>query len=176
MDFEKSDDDLAVQARAGSRAAMETLYRRYRERILTFAFRMTGDRSLAEDVFQNTFLYFFEHLGRYDPQGKLAAYLFRIARSLALDAVKAGRRERRILGRLEPVEVPAEEAPPTDRVQKALLDLEPHLREVITLRLTDGLDYARIGEIVGVSEATARSRMRYALEALREAMKARGNP
>jgi RNA polymerase sigma-70 factor (ECF subfamily) len=168
---ETSDDDLVAQARTGSAPAMERLYRRYRDRIMTFAFRMTGDRSLAEDVFQSTFTYFYEHLDRYDPQGKLSAYLFRIARSLALDVLKAGRRRRKALGRVEPAEAtPAEEPPPTDRAEKALLELPAPLREVVTLRLYEGLDYARIAEITGVSEPTARSRMRYALEALREAL------
>jgi len=169
--MDQSDDDLVALARTGSAAAMETLYRRHRDRIMTFAFRMTGDRALAEDVFQNTFVYFYEHLDQYDPQGKLAAYLFRIARSLALDALKAGRRDRRMMSRIEPVETLPEDPLPADRVQKALLDLAPHLREIVTLRLFDGLDYSKIAEITGLSEATARSRMRYALEALRESLK-----
>ena len=174
--MEQSDDDLVALARTGSASAMETLYRRYRDRIMTFAFRMTGDRGLAEDVFQNTFVYFYEHLEKYDPQGKLAAYLFRIARSVALDGLKAGRRDRQAISRIEPAEPIPEEAIPADRAQKALLELAPHLREIVTLRLFDGLDYAKIGEITGLSEATARSRMRYALEALRESLKMPRNP
>lgn len=174
--MDQSDDELVALARRGSSPAMEALYRRYRDRIMTFAYRMTGDRSLAEDVFQNTFIYFYEHLERYEPQGRLAAYLFRIARSLALDGLKAGKRDRQALARIEPVETPAEDSLPTDRAQKALQELAPHLREIVTLRLFDGLDYGRIGEILGLSEATARSRMRYALEALREALKMKKMP
>jgi len=169
--MEQSDDDLVALARTGSASAMETLYRRYRDRIMTFAFRMTGDRTLAEDVFQSTFIYFYEHLEKYEAQGKLSAYLFRIARSLALDGLKAGKRDRQAMARIEPVEPAGEEPLPTERVQKALQELAPHLREVVTLRLFDGLDYGRIGEITGLSEATARSRMRYALEALRDVLK-----
>jgi len=169
--MEQSDDDLVALARAGSAAAMEALYRRYRDRIMTFAYRMTGDRSLAEDIFQNTFVYFYQRLEQYQSQGKLAAYLFRIARSLALDGLKAGKRDRQAMARIEPVEAPGEEPIPTDRAQKALQGLAPHLREIVTLRLFDGLDYNRIAEVTGLAEATARSRMRYALEALREALK-----
>jgi RNA polymerase sigma-70 factor, ECF subfamily len=172
-----SDDDLVALSRTGSAAAMEELYRRYRDRIMTFAYRMTGDRAIAEDIFQNTFLSFYQRLDRYEAQGKLAAYLFRIARSLAADALEAGRKERRVTARHEPVEPGADEDPgPSERAQKALMDLAPPLREVVTLRLYDGLDYARIGEIAGVSEATARSRMRYALDALRDALKTPENP
>ena len=168
---EQSDDDLVALARSGSASAMEALYRRYRDRIMTFAYRMTGDRALAEDTFQNTFVYFYQHLDQYQPQGKLAAYLLRIARSLALDGLKAGKRDRQAMARVEPVETSGEEAIPTDRAQKALQDLAPPLREIVTLRLFDGLDYSRIAEVTGLSEATPRIRMRYALEALRDALK-----
>lgn len=171
MGTETGDDDLVALARTGSASAMEQLYRRYRDRLLSFAWRMTNDRALAEDVFQNTFTYFYEHLERYDARGMLQAYLFRIARSFALDALKSNRRQRQVLSRVEPKDPgPAEEqAPLQDRAEKALQELPTHLREVVTLRLFDNLDYARIAEITGTSEATARSRMRYALEALREA-------
>ena len=50
------------------------------------------------------------------------------------------------------------------------MSLSPQLREVIVLRLYEGLDYASIAEVVGTSAATARSRMRYALQSLRQIM------
>jgi RNA polymerase sigma-70 factor (ECF subfamily) len=174
--LEPSDEDLVARARTGSAPAMEQLYRRYRDRIMAFAWRMTGDRTLAEDIFQGTFIYFYENLGRYDARGKLAAYLFQIARNQALDALRAGRRRKRLLSRVEPAEPPLPEESRADQAEKALLDLPAHLREVVTLKLYEGLDYAKIAEITGVPEATARSRMRYALEALREALHPRKSP
>lgn len=168
------DDDLVLRARGGSEEAMLELYRRYRTRIMGYAYRMTGDRTLAEDVFHTTFLYFFQHLERYESRGKLGAYLFRIARSAAVDEKVAGRRSRE--GPAPPaaksrVESPSAEGSDADfsaKVREGLLKLSPDLREVATLRLYDGLDYAKIAELTGVSEATARSRMRYALESLRK--------
>lgn len=169
------DDDLAARARSGSAEAMEELYRRHRTRIFGYALRVTGDHATAEDVFQNTFIYFFQHLDRYQPQGKLAAYLFRIAHSLATDEKAAARRLKPLGDRVDPAFVPDavpddSQARLRDRLQECLLALPVHLREVVALRLHEGLDYARIGEITGVSEATARSRMRYALDALRVAL------
>lgn len=171
----RSDDDLAAFARSGSGEAMEELYRRHRTRIFGYALRVTGDYATAEDVFQNTFIYFFQHLDRYQPQGKLAAYLFRIAHSLATDEKAAARRLKPLGDKVDPAFVPEpvpdeRQARLRDKLQESLLALPVHLREVVALRLHEGLDYARIGEITGVSEATARSRMRYALEALRVAL------
>ena len=153
---------------------METLYRRHAPRLLAYAVRVTADRDLAEDVVQETFAWFFRNLERYEPQGKLAAYLFRIAHSTATDEAVASRRARQAVDRRSPVEEPPEgtlgETVGADRVQAALAGLPSHLREVVILRLFQGLDYAAVGEATGVSEATARSRMRYALGALREAL------
>lgn len=172
---DKDDDALAALGTAGSASALEELYRRHRSAILGYAYRMTGDRALAEDVVQDTFVYFFRNLRRYEPRGKLVAYLFRIARSLALDGKRAARR---------PPLPPPEEAPDAalsaeereagealgEKVRQAMLALPERLREVVELRLFQGFDYARVAELTGVPEATARSRLRYALEALRRAL------
>ena len=53
----------------------------------------------------------------------------------------------------------------------AMGQLPQHLREVVELRLHGQMSHAEIGEVVGVSEATARSRLRYALNRLRELLK-----
>jgi RNA polymerase sigma-70 factor (ECF subfamily) len=171
---EKTDDALAQLARAGSAEAMEELYARHRGPILRYALKLTGDAASAEDVFQETFVYFFRHLDRYEPRGQLAAYLYRIARSFSLDEKSAARRARERAPRPEPAS-PEDEAGRalSDRAQRALRELPDHLREVAVLRLYENLDYAGIAEIQGVTEATARSRMRYALEALRAALGAR---
>jgi len=162
------DDALARAARDGSQEAMAELYRRYAGRLLAYALRLCGDRDAAEDVVQDVFIHFFRRLEQYRPEGKLASYLFRIAHSRATD--EATSRKRRESTR--PAPPSPTETPDGARLNRALDTLPPHLKEVVILRLHQNLDFAAIGEATGVSEATARSRMRYALEALRVAMKA----
>lgn len=176
------DDDLVLQGRAGSHAALAELYRRHRPRVFGYVLRMTGDRDLAEEIFSATFVTFFENLERYQPCGRLPNYLFRIARSRLMDELQSRNRLR------TPLPAPADSSPRTPvstslspdeaaaaaelavRVQRALTELADHLREVVILRLYEGLDYAAIAEIAGTSAATVRSRMRYALEALRRSV------
>jgi RNA polymerase sigma-70 factor (ECF subfamily) len=173
-----SDDQLVAQAAGGSTRAMEELYARYRTRVMGYAFRVTGDRALAEDVLQRTFLYLFQHLDRYEPRGKFGAYLFRIARSYATDESVLARRAREpVAPRLGenlytvPIEGDAEDsARKEEGVRAAVQELSAPLREVVELRLYQGLDYEQVAEVAGVSEATARSRMRYALESLRSSL------
>lgn len=170
----KPDDDLVALGAAGNREALELLYDRYRSPVLGYATRITRDPGLAEDVFQNTFAYVFEHLDRYEARGRFAAYLFRIARSFATNEAVATRKAREPLppGRyFTPESGAADEAAERERrVREAVDRLSPALREVVELRLYQGLEYGAVAEVAGISEATARSRLRYALEALREAM------
>jgi RNA polymerase sigma-70 factor (ECF subfamily) len=178
-----SDDDLVAQSRGGSEAAMVELYRRHRPRVVGYVLRMAGDLHVAEEVLSATFVRFFENLERYRPQGQLAAYLLRIAHSCLV-------REQVARQRLRPFPPPSpngtvhtEPAAGTpgpdrlaadrelhERVEQALAALPGHLREVVVLHLYEGLDYAAVGDIVGIGAATARSRMRYALQALRRAL------
>lgn len=160
------DDQLARAARDGSGAAMEELYRRYAGRLLAYALRLCGDRGAAEDVVQDVFTHFFRRLDHYTPEGKLASYLFRIAHSRATDEAVARKRRESPIRRSTP-DAPAD----TSAVNRAVETLSPQLKEVVVLRLHQGLDYAGIADVLGIPEATARSRMRYALEALRVAMK-----
>jgi RNA polymerase sigma-70 factor (ECF subfamily) len=178
-----SDDELVERGRAGAADALTELYHRHRARVFGYVLRMTGNRELADEVLAATFVTFLEHLDRYRPSGRLVGYLLRIARSRLMDELQARKRLGKPLGTLtqsrspaEPVSgapLPDETAAATElagRVERALADLSEQLREVVVLRLYEGLDYAAIGEIVGAGETTVRSRMRYALDKLRRAV------
>ena len=178
------EDDLIAAARAGSHDAMVELYTRHRGLVIGYVVRMTGDRDMADEVFASTFATFFAGLPRYRSRGRLGAYLLRIARSRLIDEIRARSRVGRRLpawgteesGEAEPAYCalgPFEAAATSELAGRAGLGLQklPELlREVVVLRIHEGLDYASIAEIVGAGEATVRSRMRYALQALRKAV------
>ena len=180
------EDELVEQARSGSQDAMVELYSRYRGLVIGYVVRMTADRELADEVFAATFATFFDNLRGYRSRGQLAAYLLRIARSRLADEVRTrGRLGRRFpladwdgsLGAepIDPAPNPGDAAALRElvnRAEQALWRLSDPLREVVVLRLYENLDYTTIAEIVGVGEATARSRMRYALQTLRGALAA----
>jgi RNA polymerase sigma-70 factor, ECF subfamily len=180
------EDDLIAAARTGSQGAMVELYYRHRNLVIGYVLRITGDRDLADEIFASTFAAFFSGLPRYQSRGHLAAYLLRIARGLVADEARARSRMGRRLPNwragdtieTEPSDLtvePGEAAATTElagRAAMALQKLSEPLREVVVLRIYEGLDYASIAEIVGAGEATVRSRMRYALQSLRKSMSA----
>jgi RNA polymerase sigma-70 factor (ECF subfamily) len=179
-----SEDDLVGRARAGSQDAMVELYRRHRGLVIGYVLRMTGDPDLADEIFAATFVAFFARLDRYRSRGHLGAYLLRIARGKLADEIRArdrlGRRRGAMNSGWSPPSEPIDPSPePSEtiasaelavRAERALMGLPDTLREVVVLRLYEGLDYKAIASIVDVGEATVRSRMRYALRSLRKSL------
>jgi len=91
-----ADAALVAAVASGSEDALAELYDRHAAAIHATAFRLTGDRQVAEDVVQEVFLALWNRAERFDPQlGSLAAWLGTIARHRAVDRLRAaGRRPR----------------------------------------------------------------------------------
>src|SRR5438046_5595189 len=110
-------DDAALvrEVAAGSEDALGTLYDRHVGAIFAVASRLTGDRQIAEEVVQETFLALWNRAELYDPlSGSLAAWLHTIARNRTVDRLRAiGRR---------PTVVPVSAARPGDEAESVALE------------------------------------------------------
>jgi len=81
-----SDEVLAARVAQGDKTAFETLYDRHASMILGITLRITGERVVAEDVVQETFWRMWQSADTFQPErGPFTAWLFRIARNLAID-------------------------------------------------------------------------------------------
>lgn len=169
------DDELMARFAAGDVGAFEELFERHRAPLYTLLVEQTGDPSLADDVFQDVFLRVVKQRGSYRPGGSFRAWLFTIGRNAMNDhrrrarvredegATAASEAMPEPSGRLEADEV-------RGRIEQALGALPAEQREVFLLRERAELDFASIAEVCGCGLATARSRMRYALAALRRSL------
>ena len=172
---------IVAQALAGSQSAFEQIVRRYQRPIISLIYRMTGDRALAEDLVQETFVKAFRSLAAFDTTRRLSSWLFRIAHNTAIDAMRRAR----------PPQVPIETVPtagdapdePPDPVERqelghaleAALDaLRSDQRAAIVLRYESGLSFDEIGTILGVPEVTARSHVHRARKELARLLTASG--
>src|SRR6266571_2175280 len=72
-----------------STAALEALYDRHAGAMITFAARMLGDRSLARDALQETWINAIEHAREWAPSAQLRTWLFRILRNICLDQLRS---------------------------------------------------------------------------------------
>ena len=86
--FDKQTDDQLVAAYAkGNNDAFDALLQRHQTRVYNYIYQMVRERSLAEDIFQETFVKAITTIrqGRYTENGKFAAWINRIARNLVID-------------------------------------------------------------------------------------------
>jgi RNA polymerase sigma-70 factor, ECF subfamily len=178
---------LVAQALAGSESAFEQIVRRYQRPVLGLIARITGDRALAEDLAQESFLKAYRNLAAFDTKRRLSSWLFRIAHNTAIDCLR--RTRTRTLG----LETPAAEAgdaaldPPApaapdpveqqalgDALERALAGVRTEYRVAIALRYEEGLSFDEIAHVMGIPEATARSHVHRARKELAAVLRAEG--
>jgi RNA polymerase sigma-70 factor (ECF subfamily) len=175
---------LVTDALAGSQSAFERIVRRYERPVIRLIFRMTGDRALAEELAQDTFVKAYRHLSAFDTTRRFSSWLFRIAHNTALDALRRTRPSTVPLGESgsrSAFEPAASAAPdPVERealgkaIGAAMARLRPEFRAAVVLRYEDGLSFDEIGHVLGVPEATARSHVHRARKELSKSLTAAG--
>jgi RNA polymerase sigma-70 factor (ECF subfamily) len=158
------DPRTIARARDGDLGAFEELVREYQADLFRFAWHLTRDRSLAEDVTQDAFLRAFRFFGTYRGDSRFSSWLLRICRNCAMDAL---RRERSFLSRSE-AEPAAAIVDPIARAElaAALASVSDDHREPFLLIEVFGLSYRETADVLGVRVGTVKSRMHRARQAL----------
>jgi RNA polymerase sigma-70 factor (ECF subfamily) len=160
--------DLADRARRGDRDAFAELVRLHQPALSRFAARSVASRDEADEIVQEAFLRAWQQMARFRPGTNFRAWVFTIARFLAMARRKDQQRHpppAPLDPRLDPEARPLPEN--HERLKREVAALPSHQREVVSMRFFDGLDYRSIAELTGESEVTLRSRMHDALERLR---------
>lgn len=181
-----TDEQLVCEYANGNNEAFDTLLIRYKQRLFSYIFQMVRDRDLADDIFQETFIKAITTIrqGRYSDMGKFSAWLYRIARNLAVDSFRAEKGENvvsaddadyDVLNRRELAEDTIEDVMVDLQIEEDLRRLVDRLpdvqRQVLEMRYYLDLSFKEIAEITGVSINTALGRMRYAILNLRRMAK-----
>ncbi len=155
--------------------AMRRLYDQHAAALARYALRLTGDRSRAEDVVQETLLRACQHpevVG--DTSRSARAWLFTVARNIVIDEYRSMR------FRAETRAGPSGPDPPgpddvgsaLDRmlVADAIAELSEDHRAVVQRSYYQGWSTAQIATDLGIAEGTVKSRLHYALRALRHTL------
>src|SRR5215472_5010532 len=161
-----SDGELLLRLRAGDEEAFATLYRRRGGSVFRFLLRMTGRKTVAEDVTQEVFMVLVREAQGYDPErGSLLPYLLGIARKKVL---RLYTRETLVItgdGTLPEAVAPDDpftllsQAEVVNRVRRAVLELPPRFREAVSLCDLEGLGYAEAAKVLDCPIGTVRSRL-----------------
>jgi RNA polymerase sigma-70 factor (ECF subfamily) len=173
---EEPDPAVVRAAAAGDLAAFELLVRRYQAHVWRFLRHLLGDAALAEDVTQETFLRLYQRLPTFAGRSRFSTWVFRVARNAGIDALRAVRRQDRLL---EALPAPAPGPAPEARVEAmaAVASLSPKLREALLLVEVFGFAYREAAEVLAVPEGTVKSRVfqaRLRLTAWRDAVAEEG--
>jgi RNA polymerase sigma-70 factor (ECF subfamily) len=155
---------LVCRAQEGDRQAFTTLVERYWDRLYRWLYRLTHDRHTAEDLAQETFLKAFAALASFQPGTNFRAWLFRIAHNSFANHQRVTSRSRQGLPEQLPsaAEGPLERALSRESLQllaRAIRRLPADFRSAFLLRAEEGLSFRQVGEVLGVTEETARWRV-----------------
>lgn len=158
------------------RERIAALYDAYAARLRVYVRGLVGDRHLADDLVQETFVAIAEQLAAGNSITHMPTYLYTTARHAAFAVSRRRGRARRALEALSAdptlfAPTPGAEDPwRHEDLTRALAQLPEPQREVVLLKIWGGCTFAEIATVVRTSPNTAASRYRYAVDKLRRAL------
>lgn len=177
-----TDEELAIMYVDGDNKAFDLLLSRNQEKLFTYILFVVRDREMANDMFQETFFKVVSRLqqGKYIANGKLSAWLMRIAHNVIMDWYRQQRAQNIVDAPKENdlsnvgstlLESSREGELVNNQVMEDVRRMMSHLpasqREVVFMRFYQQMSFKEIAEATGVSINTALGRMRYAILNLR---------
>ena len=184
----RTDEQLINAYQHGDGKSFEELVARYQRELFHFLVRFTGDRASADDIFQETFLQVHQSASDFDPTRRFRPWLFTIAANKARDMRRA--KARRPTSPLQAsiggssdsesgefidllqssAQLPDEPMQGEElqqKVQKMVMTLPDHLREILLLSYFHQFPYKQISDILDIPLGTVKSRIRLAMNRLR---------
>jgi RNA polymerase sigma-70 factor (ECF subfamily) len=168
---------------------IEQLIERYQHRLFRYLLFLVGNRDLAQDLFQETWLRVLERGTQYSGRSRFETWMFAIARNLMIDHTR-----KRVALSLDevtdpendrPLEIAANLPSPFDhfqsgeqaaRIGKALLTLHPLYREVLVLRFHEEMSLEEIAQVSSAPLSTVKSRLYRGMAALKPVLELHHEP
>jgi RNA polymerase sigma-70 factor, ECF subfamily len=176
-----SDEALISRIASGDRLAMQVLYARHHVRVYRFVLRMVGNSTTAEDLISEVFLDVWRQAGKFEARSAASTWLMAIARFKALSVLRRKPEEELDEETAEAIEDLSDDPETTvqkrdkgEILRKCLTALSPDHREIIDLVYYHEKSVEEVAEMVGIPEATVKTRMFYARKKLSELLKAAG--
>ena len=180
-----SDEDLMGRYREGDAQAFEVLYVRHKGPLYRYILRQCGVAAVAEELFQDVWMKLIGARHRYETRAKFTTYLYHLAHNRVIDHYRRQSTGIPISYDENPDEPLMEQVADNTahepdnalarrrqalQLLQLLGDLPEAQREAFLLRAESGLSLEQIAEVTGVTQETAKSRLRYALAKLRHGL------
>ena len=174
--YDDTDEKRMLRVGRGDKGAFDEIVRRYASKMVNLAYRITGDRELAEDIGQETFFRAYRSAARYREISKFSTWLHTIAINLCRNELRRrkfrmysleGMAERDEDSKIR-IDVADEKGKPDREVERkelgrlikdAVATLPEKFKTPLVLRDMQGLTYEEIGQILDLPEGTVKSRI-----------------
>jgi RNA polymerase sigma-70 factor (ECF subfamily) len=176
-----SDEVLIARIAKGDRLAMEELYGRYRVPVYRFVLRMVRNATIAEDLNSDVFLDVWRQAGTFEGRSAVSTWLFSIARFKALNVLQRRPMEElddekagAVADQADDPEIALAKKDKAAVLRACLLKLSAEHREIVNLVYYQHKSVEDVAGIVGIPEATVKTRMFYARKKLSELLTEQG--
>jgi RNA polymerase sigma-70 factor, ECF subfamily len=183
---EPSAESLLTRFQAGEKDLFGCIVRRFERELFTYLLQYLGERTAAEDVFQNTFLQVYTKIQKYEKGRPARPWLYRIATNLAIDYLRSQKRFKAtsldvvhdanegmslkdlLVTDTVPVADALSAVETEAKVRQAVDALPEPFRSVLILAFYHDMKYTDIAEVMDVPVGTVKSRLHNALKKLHE--------
>jgi len=164
------DEDLMLQVRDGAGETLGVLFDRYQTPLFNFYSKLTGDRTLSEDLVQEVFLRILKYRQSYSPGTPFRAWVYQIARNARIDHFRKFPPQTTLKPEMLPSVLPTDSAQQQEieLLQRALQQLPEEKREILLLSRFQELKYEEIASLLGCELNTVKTRIHRALQELRK--------
>lgn len=167
-----SDEELMLQVREGIGEMLGVLFERYQQPLFSFFVRLTGDRSLSEDLVQDVFYRILRYRRTYKPGNSFRTWMYQVARNARHDSFDRRRNETPLDEQTaQPTILPRDTVAAEQEnllLRRALLQLPEEKRELLLLSRFQELSYEEIGTLLGCEPGAVKVRVFRALQSLKE--------
>jgi RNA polymerase sigma-70 factor (ECF subfamily) len=175
------DEALIARIAGGDRLAMQVLYARHHVRVYRFVLRLVRNEATAEDLISEVFLDVWRQAGKFEGRSAVSTWILSIARFKALSALRRRSEEEldeqkaaAIADHADDPEATLAKKDKGEVLRQCLTALSAEHREVIDLVYYHEKSVEEVAAIVGIPEATVKTRMFYARKKLSELLKEKG--
>jgi RNA polymerase sigma-70 factor (ECF subfamily) len=166
-----ADEELMFHVRNGTGEMLGVLFSRYQSPLFNFYCKLTGDRSLSEDLVQDVFFRILKYRQTYKPGTSFKTWMYQIARNARLDNFRKQRPQVELEESMAPTVIPMDTVQQTQEstlLHRALMQLPEEKREVLVLSRFQELKYEEIALLLGCQPNAVKVKVFRALKDLRE--------
>ena len=165
------DEDVMLQVRQGAEERLGVLFDRYQAPLFNFYSKLTGNRTVSEDLVQEVFLRVLKYRQSYQPQAPFRAWIYQIARNVRHDHIRKNPATAEWKPEMSPSFVPGDNAQRDQEsllLRRALMRLPEEKREILVLSRLQEMKYEDIAKLLGCEVGTVKVRVHRARKHARD--------